>query len=44
MTEYKYKNSVVRIHGNQPENIREATEKFMKGVLKCKKQKEKLKT
>ena len=41
MTEYKFEKCTVRIHGNTPENIREATEKFIKGVIRCKKRKTK---
>ena len=41
MTEIRYKNSIVRIHGNvEREQLEEATVKFIKGVLKCQKQRE----
>ena len=44
MTEYKTKNAIVRIHGNvERENVENATIKYLKGVMKCKKSKEKSK-
>lgn len=44
MTEYKIGSATVRIHGTPDrDKIREATEKFMKGVMKCEKQKKKSK-
>lgn len=40
MTEYKFEKCTVRIHGNYDrDNIRSATEKFMKKVLKNEKKK-----
>ncbi len=45
MTEIRYKNAIVRIHGSaEREQIEEATIKFLKGVLKCQKKKEKQKS
>lgn len=42
MTEIRHKNAIVRIHGTvDREQIEEATIKFVKGVLKCKKTKSK---
>ena len=42
MTEIQHKNAIVRIHGEpDTEQIREATIKFVKGVIKCRKQREK---
>jgi hypothetical protein len=36
MTEYKFQNATVRIHGSvNQERLKSATEKFMKKVLKC---------
>ena len=43
MKEIKTKGAVVRIHGKESD-IQTATEKFMKEVMKCKKQKEKSET
>ena len=43
MTEYKIGKSVVRIHGKEPDNLKEATEKFMKKVIICRKRNEKSK-
>ena len=41
MTEIRYKNAIVRIHGEpDTEQIKEATIKFVKGVMKCQKQRE----
>ena len=41
MTEIRYKNAIVRIHGSvNQEHLEEATIKFIKGVLKCQKQRE----
>lgn len=38
MTEYKIKNATVRIHGNaDPEKVRSATEKYLKKVVRSKK-------
>lgn len=42
MTEYKFEKCRVRIHGEaDQEKIRTATEKFVKGVIKCRKAKSK---
>lgn len=42
MTEYKINNAVVRIHGEvDNDRLKTATEKFMKKVLKCRREKEK---
>ena len=42
MTEYKTNNATVRIHGNADrENVEKATIKFMKEVMKCKKERKK---
>ena len=39
MTEYKFQNAIVRIHGSvNEERLKSATTKFMKKVLKCKKE------
>ena len=44
MHEVKVGCAVVRIHGSvNQDNVKAATEKFMKKVLKCKKEKEKYK-
>lgn len=41
MTEIRHKNAIVRIHGSvDKEQLEEATIKFIKGVLKCQKQRE----
>ena len=41
MTEIRYKNAIVRIHGNvEREQLEEATIRFIKGVMKCQKQRE----
>lgn len=38
MTEYKIDNATVRIHGNaDPEKVRSATEKYLKKVVRSKK-------
>jgi hypothetical protein len=38
MTEYKINNATVRIHGNaDPEKVRSATEKYLKKVVRSKK-------
>lgn len=31
--EYRFGNAIVRIHGEPPENLREATEEFLKKVI-----------
>jgi hypothetical protein len=36
MTEYKFKNATVRIHGNEPAGLKEATEKYVKKVVMSK--------
>lgn len=42
MTEYKFEKCRVRIHGEaEQDKIRTATEKFVKGVTKCRKIKSK---
>ena len=42
MTEYRIGNAIVRIHGEpDQENLKAATEKFMKKVHKARKQKRK---
>ena len=42
MTEYKFQNAIVRIHGSvNEERLKSATTKFMKKVLKCQKEKAK---
>ena len=33
MTEYKYNNAVIRVHGSEPKQVKEATEKFVKRIL-----------
>lgn len=41
MTEIRYKNAIVRIHGTaDQEQLEEATIRFIKGVMKCQKQRE----
>ena len=45
MTEYKFQNATVRIHGSvNEERLKSATEKFMKKVLKCQREKAKEQT
>lgn len=45
MTEFKIGKATVRIHGTvEQEKIEEATIRFMKGVMKCQKEKEKQKS
>ena len=45
MTEFKTGKATVRIHGSADrEQLEEATIRFMKGVMKCQKQKEKQKS
>lgn len=39
MEQYKIGNAIVRIHGDAPENLKQATEAFMKKVMKCSKAK-----
>lgn len=40
MTEYRTGNALVRIHGSvEREKIKESTIRFIKGVMKCQKQK-----
>ena len=39
MKEFRFQNAVVRIHGKEPSCMKEATEKFMKKVIICRKQK-----
>ena len=40
MKQYKVGNAIVRVHGSiEQEQIKEATEKFMKKVIRCKKKK-----
>ena len=42
MKQYKVGNAIVRIHGSaEPEQLKAASEKFMKKVMKCKKEKRK---
>lgn len=37
--QYKIGNAIIRIHGDAPENLKQATEIFMKKVMKCSKAK-----
>ena len=39
MAKYRFDKCIVRIHGNEPENLKAATEIFMKKVIRCKKEK-----
>ena len=42
MTEYKTEKATVRIHGSvERENVEKSTIKFLKGAMKCKREKEK---
>lgn len=41
MEQYKFKNATVRIHGTEPEGLKVATEKFVKKVMKCKREQKK---
>ena len=42
MTEYKTEKAVVRIHGSvEREQIEDATIRYLKGVIKCRREKEK---
>ena len=42
MTEYKHNNATVRIHGTcDPENLKRSTEKYLKKVVRSKKNEKK---
>ena len=42
MTEYKTEKAIIRIHGTADrEQVENATIRYLKGVLKCKREKEK---
>jgi hypothetical protein len=39
MQQYNFGNAIVRIHGSyEPDKLEEATKKYVKKVMKCKKQ------
>lgn len=42
MKEFRTGSAIVRVHGNEPEGLKEATEIFMKKVMMCRRKKEKL--
>lgn len=45
MTEYKFENATVRIHGEiERERVEQSTIIYLKKVIKCRKQKEREKT